>query len=579
MYNRAMRSDKAIKHYEEGRLLQGQGKLSSAERAYKKAIKSDQDFVEAYNNLGNVLADLSRLPEAANAYRKALKILPDHPMLLNNYGNALRLQGEDEKAIRWFEQAISQDSNYADAYANLGSVMHSLGQQDKALECYQQAVKLDPGQAGSFLNLGRLLIELEEPDAAIVNLEKAISLEPDDPIVHCTMGNALVARHAMSAAIDSYLKAIELDPDYADVYFRLAGVYKQLGQWQEVETNYRHAVALQPDHSAAYLGLSMLKDSDQDEDLLAAMKQQYRRPKLSPTKQSRLGFAIGNLHHKRKEYSEAFEHYEKANLLKWSSGQCDLEQDLAYFELLQEVFEPEVFEQAALPEAGESTPVFILGLPRSGKSLTETLLTGRAGICAAGEQHSLRDTLRELGDLQNPRAMVETILSLSGDEIARYTKTYSDEIQRYCSGESITVNTLPINFLYVGFIRLLLPGAKVIHCCRQPLDACWFIYQKAFTSKKYLYSSDLETLGSYYKGYSRLIEHWHSVLPGFMLDLHYEQMVSDSETEVSRLFSFLGLEPDGAELKEYENSALHRYEIGCWQNYEDYLGELKAALE
>lgn len=574
-----MRNSKAIKHYEEGRVLHGQGKLSSAERAYGKAIKADRQFVEAYNNLGNVLVDLDRFREAANAYRKALGILPDHPMLLNNLGNALQLQGESEKAVRWFEQAISLDSNYADAYVNLGTAMRNTGRHEKALECYRQATRLDPGHAGAFLNLGILLIELEEPDAAVASLEKAVSLHPDDPVAHCKLGNALVEQNDRSRAIEAYLKAVDLDPAYADAFFRLASVYKEMGQWQEVEANYRRAIALQPDHSAAYLGLSMLKDSDRDDDLLAAIERLYRKPGLSATKQSRLGFAVGNLHHERKQYDAAFDYYKQANRLKWSSDQYDLEHDLAYFRNLREVFEPGVFDRVDNPEPGETTPVFIIGLPRSGKSLTEAMLARHSRICGAGEQHCLRDALRELGDLQNPRDLVEAILNLSSEEIRSYGKSYSNGMQRYCSGEAVVINTLPKNFLYVGFIRLLLPGARVIHCCRQPLDACFQMYRKAFLNRTYHYTSDLDALAGYYRGYAELMAHWHSVLPDFMLDLHYERLVSDTESELSRLLSYIGLEADGIPLDEYENHALHRHEIGAWRNYRNHLGGLKAALE
>lgn len=574
-----MRNNKAIKHYEEGRSHQFQGKLAAAERAYRKAIKADQDFVEAYNNLGNVLVDRERLQEAAGAYRKAIKILPNHPMLLNNLGHTLQLQGESEKAIGWFEKAIAQDSSYADAYVNLGNALRYADQPERALGYYRQATIIDPEHLEAFINMGILLMELKDPQAAVAGLEKAVLIKPGDIKARYELGNALKDQGDMSGAIASFHKVLELDPGYSNAYVRLGAIYKELGQLQESSENYRSAIALQPDNSLAYLGLSLIKNFDQDDELLDAMEQQHRNPDNSPKNLSQFSFALGYAHNERKHYDKAFEYFKQANQLKWSLEQYDVARDIAYFQKLKEAFKPGVFDQASAVDSTDMTPVFIIGLPRSGKTLAETMLAKHPRVCAAGERHCLRNTLLDLGELQNPGDMVEKILDLSNHEIERYAQAYFDQMQTFCVGEPFVVDTLPINFYYVGFIKLLFPNARVIHCCRQPMDACWFIYQTTFSNKAYNYSNNLDTLAVYYKEYRALVAHWHSVLPGFMHDLHYEQLISDTRDELSRLLSYVGLDWDGACLDQYENAPLHQDEIGYWQNYQRYLEPLKAALE
>jgi tetratricopeptide (TPR) repeat protein len=574
-----MRNNKAIKYYEEGRLRQFQGELSAAERAYRKAIKADQDFVEAYNNLGNVLVDRERLQEAAGAYRKAIKILPNHPMLLNNLGHALQLQGETDKAIGWFEKAIAQDPKYADAYVNLGNALRFTDRPERALEYYRQATTIDPGHAEAFTNMGILLMELKDPEAAVASLERAVAIMPCDTRAHFELGNALKDQGQTSRAIDSLHKLLELDPENSNAYARLGDFYMELGQWQESSENYRRAIALQPDNGAAFLGLSLIKNLDLDEELLDAMEQQHRNPDISPKNLSHISFALGNTHAKSKHYDKAFEKFKQANQLKWSLEQYDVEREIAYFQKLKKAFNPGVFDQASTAGSTDVTPVFIVGLPSSGKTLAETMLANHPQVCAAGERHCLRNTLLDLGDLQNPDAMVKKILDLSEDKIGRYAKAYFDEIQQFCAGDPFVVDTMPINFYYVGFINLLFPQAKIIHCCRQPMDACWFLYQRSFRSSAYNYSNDLDALAAYYKGYRDLIEHWHSVLPGFIYDLHYEQLIPDTEHELSRLLSYVGLERDGDCLDHYENAPLHQGEIGYWRNYQEYLGPLRTALE
>jgi tetratricopeptide (TPR) repeat protein len=500
-------------------------------------------------------------------------------MLLNNLGHALQLQGETDKAIGWFEKAIAQDPKYADAYVNLGNALRFTDRPERALEYYRQATTIDPGHAEAFTNMGILLMELKDPEAAVASLERAVAIMPCDTRAHFELGNALKDQGQTSRAIDSLHKLLELDPENSNAYARLGDFYMELGQWQESSENYRRAIALQPDNGAAFLGLSLIKNLDLDEELLDAMEQQHRNPDISPKNLSHISFALGNTHAKSKHYDKAFEKFKQANQLKWSLEQYDVEREIAYFQKLKKAFNPGVFDQASTAGSTDVTPVFIVGLPSSGKTLAETMLANHPQVCAAGERHCLRNTLLDLGDLQNPDAMVKKILDLSEDKIGRYAKAYFDEIQQFCAGDPFVVDTMPINFYYVGFINLLFPQAKIIHCCRQPMDACWFLYQRSFRSSAYNYSNDLDALAAYYKGYRDLIEHWHSVLPGFIYDLHYEQLISDTEHELSRLLSYVGLERDGDCLDHYENAPLHQGEIGYWRNYQEYLGPLRTALE
>ena len=573
-----MYSKKAIKCYEEGRLLHQQKKLSAAERAYRKAIKADPNFVEAYNNLGNVLVDREQLKLAFGAYQNALKIIPTHPILLNNLGHVLKLQGEEDKAINWFNKAIAQDSNYADAYVNLGNALRDTNRHKEAISAYREAIKIDPELAEAFINLGFLLTKMHLFDDAIPFLENAIEINPDNAMAWFELGGALNGAGEPRKAINAYNKVLEIDPDYIFVYARLASAFRNLQQWDEAIENYQQAIALEPDRAAAYMSLSTLKNFEQDKKMIEVMEQKYQAPGITPKNLMHFSFALGKAYADLADYEKSFAYYQRGNQLNWDSLQYDVNREIAYFEKIKSAFEADEFSSIDYVGSTEINPIFIIGLPRSGKTLSETMLARHPQVAAAGERLFLEETLGSLKDLGNPQAMVEHLKGLSGDEIFQIAQKYLKKLDRFSIEEKYIVDSTPINYYYVGFIKLLFPNAKVIHCHRQPMDTCWYIYEKCFDSDRYSYSFDLDALGFYYRGYADLLDHWHRVFPAYIYDLEYEKLVTDTQDEMSKLFSFLDLEWDGVSLEQYENFPLHDKGIGFWRHYEKHLGVLLRIL-
>lgn len=569
MYNK-----KAIKCYEDGRLFHQQEKLSAAERAYRKAIKAEPNFVEAYNNLGNVLVDRGQLQQAFGAYQNALKIIPNHPMLLNNLGHVLQLQDEGEKAIRWFNKAIDQDPDYADAYVNLGNALRDRGSQKEALGAYQRAIKINPVLSEAFINLGFLLNKMNRFDDAIPVFESSIEIDPDNSMAYMGLGSAFLGAGEPSKAIEFYSRVLEIDPDYTQVYRRMASAFMELRQWDSAIAIYQQAIARHPGLGAAYMGLSNLKNCAQDKQMVEVMEQIYLDPKTKPEDLKFISFALGKAYADLADYDKSFACFEKGNQLGRDSQQYDVNPEIAYFEKLKSTFDTDEFMPIDGVDSNRINPIFIVGLPRSGKTLLETMLARHPQIAAAGEQDFLKDMLESVGDLNNPMTLVAQLKNLSGEEALKVAQEYLKKFDRFSAENKFIVDTMPINFYFVGFIKLLFPEAKVIHCYRQPMDACWFVYQKCFHNETYRFSYDLDTLAVYYRGYADLLDHWHKVFPGFIYDLEYEKLVTDTQREMSKLFSFLDLEWDGVTLEQYENDPLNDKGIGFWRHYEKHLGAL-----
>ncbi|MCZ6471429.1 MAG: tetratricopeptide repeat protein [Gammaproteobacteria bacterium] len=573
-----MYSKRAIKHYEEGRVFHQKGKLSNAVRAYRKAIKIDQEFSGAHNNLGNVLLDQGRLKEASQAYRNALKFHPSHPMLLNNLGNALYLQGENEKAVRWIKMAIIEDPNYADAHSNLGNALRNSGSFEEAIAAYRQAIKIDSGLTAAYINLGNILMEFDELDDAVTSFRNAIKTDPRHKEAYNGLGNALSDQGKKDEATSSYKKAIEIDPGYVKAHKNLGTAYLAQGRWDNAIASYEQAIALNPDYAEGYRILSTVKQFSHYDKSVGAMEALYEDPALSSEKKMHLSFALGKAYADLTDYDKSFSCIHRGNQLKWSSLQYDMESEINYFNQLKSIFSTDVFAKFYGSGLAEAAPVFILGLPRSGKTLVETMLAQHPSVYPAGEQNFLEAALDKVTTSRNPEDIVEHLLGLPKAEFNKFGQRYIERTHSMAHGESFITNTMPENFYYVGFIKLFFPNAKVIHCYRQPLDACWFIYQKYFFSKAYHYSFDLKTLGEYYQAYSDLIAHWHVVLPDYIYDLKYELLVTETRQELSKLSAFLDLEWDGSCLERYENRPLHQNDIDSWRHYEEQLAPLTKVL-
>ena len=308
MYNK-----KAIKYYEKGRALHQQGKLRESERAYKKAIRINANFFEAYNNLGNVLIDMGRPVEASSMYRKAIDILPDHPMLLNNFGNSLQLQGNNEEAIKWFGRSVANDPNYADTYSNLGNALSALGRLEEAVSSYGHAIEIAPDSASAYTNLGSALRKLGDLHGAVASHDKAILLNPKLAKAYSNRGNAQKDLGKLEDAIVSYRNAVELDPNNLYIIGQLYYLWQSICNWDDsVKLSLRIDNLIDASGDANIMApfFSVSRTDDLEKNYIVAksysnmISEKVRstknllsfEPKIARNKSIRIGYLSGDIH-------------------------------------------------------------------------------------------------------------------------------------------------------------------------------------------------------------------------------------------------------------------------------------------
>ncbi|MEO8331846.1 MAG: sulfotransferase [Gallionella sp.] len=512
--------------YNLGVALKGFGQLDDAAESYRRALKLNPAYAEAYSNLGNVLRDLGKLDEAAASYRNALKIKPDSATAHNNLGTALKDLGNLEAAIESYRRALEIKPDYAEAHTNLGNVQKDLGQFDEALKSYRRALEIDPRCDEAMLGISHL---------CVINGE-------------------------MNEAQALVIKALEIKPDNLEARFLLANTRKaqagdeNLAALLAVEEKSRSSGSPLPDKTAISLH-----------------------------------FALGKCFDDLGDPDQAFPHFIEGCKLRRATFKYDAARVTQHFNEVIRVFDKATLARLRGGGNPSRVPIFVLGMPRSGTTLTEQIIASHPDVYGAGE---LPDMLRIVQrEVAGKSRFPGNILALDQENLARWGDDYVAGLRKRAPDALHITDKLPDNFMFIGLIHVMLPNAKIIHVNRNPVDTCLSCFTK-LSSRGLEQSYDLTELGRYYVDYARLMDHWRDVLPaGAFLDVQYEDIVAGQETQARRIIEFCGLEWNDACIdfhkhKRAVNTAsmtqvrrpIYKSSLERWRAYEKYLGPLLDAL-
>lgn len=558
------------------------GRHDEAIAAYQKAIALEPRFAEAVNNLGMALAALDRHDEAIAHYEQAIALKPDYAEAHGNLGAALNKVGRHEAAIPHFERALELDPNLAEAHNDIGNALAALERYEEAVERYRRALAIKPTFAAAHNNIGNALVELERRDEAIRHFEAALGLDPEAFETHVSLGGALsfVDRH--DEAIEHFRTVLAKRPDSAEAHAQLGNALEAAGHSEEAVACHRQALAIRPEFAQAHnalgfslisLGrlaearqaieraielaptvghfhrtLTMAKRFAAGDAQLAAMEQLARDPAASLDDEGRmeLNFGLGKAYADLGRQAEALRHLIEANAAKRKKIKYDEPAALAQFTRIKEAMTPELIERKSGHGVISEVPVFILGMPRSGSTLIEQILASHPAVFGAGELGNFSQAVASLRDgAEHPKRLTELIPDLSPEQLAEIGRHYLDSVRSLSLEAQRISDKMPANFRWAGLIHLALPGARIVHSRRDPIDTCLSCFEREFAKNNQNFTYDLAELGRYYRGYEDLMAHWHAVLPpGAILDVQYEELVADFEPQARRIVAFCGLQWD-----------------------------------
>jgi len=567
------------------------GELDKAQACQQRAIALDPKLAPAWNNLGSIRRDRKDKEAAIGFYRRALEAVPRYLESMNNLGAVLTETERAEEAIKVLLEAIKLNPRYAEAHCNIANAFLLLEQLDKAQAGFERALALKPDYPEAFQGLARTFQEKNRIAEAETMALKALAVAPDKPEVHSLLGNIYGEAGYPEKAGQAYARAIELAPELTSAHLGMGHLLMEQGRMDAAEASFAHALALDPDNLGARFSLTQVrKTKTGDENMAALVREAEKIASLPETKAMPLHFALGKCYDDTKQYDLAFRHYLEGCRLKRKRIQYSADNNDLLIDNIREIFNREMI--ARLSGAGHASrlPIFVLGMPRSGTTLTEQIIASHPLVHGAGELPDLlqlasrpHGTSAE-GYPLSLRGITQTELRMMGEHYAAGLRA------RHASARHIT-DKMPANFNYVGLIHLMLPNAKIVHVRRNPVDTCLSAFTRLFNRSQHQ-SYDLAELGRYYRNYARLMDHWRAVLPaGAFYEVQYEDLVADNERQARALIAYCGLEWDDACLDFHKTERsirtasvtqvrqpIYTSSVERWRKYEAHLGPLLDAL-
>ena len=491
--------------------MYNQGNFSTVVNMANSINKRSPKEVSVWEILGAAHRGLGNIKEASAAFKTVVELNPYYAEGYNNLGVALQDQGKYEESIECFTKALSIKSNYAEAHNNLGNSFKDQGNLDKAIAAYQKAISCKPNYAAAYSNKGRALHENNNLEKADYALKKSISINPKN----YSAFNNLGLLHKDQGKIDEAIKCFE------------------------------QAISLNRNFISAHLNLSTLKKYRPGDPQINIIEGTLSKSNLSEHDRSRLLYISAKIQEDLGNYKQAFDCYVAGGNLRKKILSYQLKKDQILFSQIKISSSKLKKYQLKIPKEDISTvPIFILGMPRSGTSLVEQILSSHSQIHGAGELPFLaqygEDVSYGLRDLNQ-----ENLFGVRND--------YLTKLSNLSSSEKFITDKMPHNFLHVGLILNILPEAKIIHVKRDPAATCWSNFKQYFAARNLGYSYNINDTVEYFKLYLDLMNYWNQHFGSLIYDLDYEKLTRDTLVETKKIIKYLNLNWENACLEPHKN--------------------------
>ncbi len=568
----------------------GQRDFAAAALELEKVIRSDANNVDAHSNLGTALAELDRHDEAILHFERALALKPGNASIHFKYGMAMKKHGDLFAACRHFARAAVLDPALMDAPYQVGVVLHALDRLDDAARALEETLKLRPDMVPALYELGQVLNRLQKFDEAARCFERGLALDPQSPIIYQGLARTRHLQGRCHEARALIAQALTHKADEADCHTMLGLVHQTEGDFGAAIAAYRQAITIIPSHAQAHLCLAMISKPDNPSEHIQELERIRALGTLDAEQRTTLEYALAKALEHLGDHDAAFFRYQAANDLRKTQYPFDSKGYTAFIDRLIATFSKEFFTNMAGIGSASERPVFVVGMMRSGTTLTEQILASHPMVHGHGELDYIRQIVTALPE-QLVQPYPECSTKVDSVTALRLAEEYMARLERDAPKAVRSIDKQPQNFDRLGMIALLFPRARIIHCTRDPVDTCCSNYFHDFGSDN-RFTYELETLGHFYRDYQRIMTHWKSVIPNPILDIPYEALVADQEDWSRRLVDFLGLPWDERCLDFYKNERpvytyslqqvrqpIYSSSIRRWHPYSKHLGPLFDALE
>ena len=528
-----------------------------------------------------------QINEALKIVEALIKKSPNVPLLYNIRGVCYQTIRELGNAIDDFSQATILKSDYAEAYCNLGVTYQEKGDLVSAVNAYKNAIDNDNNYPTAHNNLGKIFLASGEIDSSIKHLECAITLKSDFADAHNNLGSAFLRINKLNDAIKSYKKAIALKPDFAVANNNLGIAYLRTGDPKLASKFFENAITITPGYATAHHNLSGVKVYKEKDKQVSLIESLLIENNLSQKERIYLNFALAKAYEDLGNHEELFKHLNEGNRIRKKEMSNSIADSEEHNELIKLFFNSNNIKltyRDSLP----IRPIFIVGMPRSGTSLVEQIISSHHEVYGAGEVNNFHKIIMPIIE----KHAVNENYNLKNDEFALIRKQYSNSLERFYANEKVITDKWILNFKFIGFILSAFPESKIVHLKRDARATCWSIYKHYFSDEGNRWAYDYQDLARFYKSYVGLMDYWHNLFPGKIYDISYEDLTSDQEKETRNLLRYCDLDWDENCLNFYTNTRavktasavqvrnkMYQGSSDVWRQYSEHLKPLLDALK
>ena len=528
-----------------------------------------------------------QINEALKIVEALIKKSPNVPLLYNIRGVCYQTIRELGNAIDDFSQATILKSDYAEAYCNLGVTYQEKGDLVSAVNAYKNAIDNDNNYPTAHNNLGKIFLASGEIDSSIEHLECAITLKSDFADAHNNLGSAFLRINKLNDAIKSYKKAIALKPDFAVANNNLGIAYLRTGDLKLASKFFENAITINPGYATAHHNLSGVKVYKEKDKQVSLIESLLIENNLSQKERIYLNFALAKAYEDLGNHEELFKHLNEGNRIRKKEMSNSIADSEEHNELIKLFFNSNNIKltyRDSLP----IRPIFIVGMPRSGTSLVEQIISSHHEVYGAGEVNNFHNIIMPIIE----KHAVNENYNLKNDEFALIRKQYSNSLERFYANEKVITDKWILNFKTIGFILSAFPESKIVHLKRDARATCWSIYKHYFSDEGNRWAYDYQDLARFYKSYVGLMDYWHNLFPGKIYDISYEDLTSDQEKETRNLLRYCDLDWDENCLNFYTNTRavktasavqvrnkMYQGSSDVWRQYSEHLKPLLDALK
>ncbi len=578
-------------HQEEGHTFRDMGQADDALLAYSRACRFNPALEASWQGQLKILADKGMERQTVQV-RAQIERLHDLPPTLVGVMDLIA-QGRLLKAEEFCRQFLLKVPQHVEGMRLLADIGMRLGVLDDAEFLLESALKFEPDNVQIRIDYIQALRKRQKFQQALEQAKQLLATSPQNPQFQSLFGVESMQTgdyDAALAAFDDVLKKIPGDP----VTLTSKGhAYKTCGDYDSAIGSYHAALASQPQYGEAYYSLANLKIYAFSDDEFKDMRAQEGNSNLSHIDRVYLCFALGKAYEDRGDFETSFKYYERGNRLKKSQGRYSAEQMSADLKAQRDLCTADLFARRSGVGHDAPDPIFVLGLPRTGSTLLEQILSSHSQVDGTLELPnilSLSQRLRRRGRQSDASGYPEILLELSEAELEQFGKQYIDDTRIHRRDAPFFIDKMPNNFRHIGLIHLILPNAKIIDARRQPMACCFSGFKQLFAEgQEFTYG--LEEVGAYYRDYVQLMDHWDDVLPGKVLRVQYEDVVANIDTQVRRMLDYCGLPFEEACVNfhqtersvrtpssEQVRQPIFKSGLEQWRHFEPWLGPLKDAL-